>query len=625
MKMKGLKEDFESNKKKEEDYIFRYKLEPAKEAKPFYQEPLLEMVRTQLESLLNIIIPTEKGREVKIDGFKLLRDKGSIYKIFCNKEKDGRLSENGHPFQPIKSATLYEPRIELIKKQLESLLTIVDLEKAGEVLKPDSFRLKSLTDWISPSICDPIDIIEHLASRCNCDCIFCYNKGTPPSSALANVKKPEEEEFAEIKARIKYFFSKANLSLFPNTGNFYEPLLHPQILEVLRMLREKIQKPLKISTNGCSLTPQFITELPQLQPIYLYLALNSSSPSRRQKLMRDKNPEIAINALPLLQEKGIPYAVTIVPWPIDSTDEMLSDLSSTVVYADKYKAHLIQINLPGYSKFLSPQPSFNTDEVWMAIVSQVRELRAKIETHIVVMPSMYEENLSESRKNLPRVIGLIQNSPAYFSELKRGDIILKINELPIQNRPQARDLLSIFQGRESGEVFFELQRGSQTLKIKVNLEEFSYPYSPRMDSYLGIVFLGQGFRLSYLDKLKRVIDSYRAKRVLFLSSRLVKPFFEQSLAESQFFGGVYIDIGIPSNNFFGGNIFMGDLLVVQDFIDFIKDYLCKAERAPDLIIIPSTPFSLGGWKRDLTGRVYLDIEREVGIPVELLECDPIFD
>ena len=51
----------------------------------------------------------------------------------------------------------------------------------------------------------------------------------------------------------------------------------------------------------------------------------------------------------------------------------------------------------------------------------------------------------------------------------------------------------------------------------------------------------------------------------------------------------------------------------------------KEEVEPDLVVIPSSPFHLSGWGRDLTGRVYLDIERSTGIPVALVECEPIFD
>ncbi|MDD4859053.1 MAG: hypothetical protein PHR56_02485, partial [Dehalococcoidales bacterium] len=76
--------------------------------------------------------------------------------------------------------------------------------------------------------------------------------------------------------------------------------------------------------------------------------------------------------------------------------------------------------------------------------------------------------------------------------------------------------------------------------------------------------------------------------------------------------------------YFGGNIFMGDLLVVQDFIDAIAEYIERTGKRPDLVIIPSSPFNLSGWGRDLTGRVYLDIQRHAGVPVELLPCETIF-
>ena len=69
---------------------------------------------------------------------------------------------------------------------------------------------------------------------------------------------------------------------------------------------------------------------------------------------------------------------------------------------------------------------------------------------------------------------------------------------------------------------------------------------------------------------------------------------------------------------------MGDLLVIRDFIDAIREYLRK-NPPPDLVVIPSSPFSLGQWRRDLEGRVFTEIERSVGLPVALLDCEPIYD
>ena len=62
------------------DYVFRYKLDSNKT--PVFKDPLLEMIRAQLESILDVVIPVEGQREVRIDGFKLLRDRSTIYRIF---------------------------------------------------------------------------------------------------------------------------------------------------------------------------------------------------------------------------------------------------------------------------------------------------------------------------------------------------------------------------------------------------------------------------------------------------------------------------------------------------------------------------------------------------------------
>ena len=141
---------------------------------------------------------------------------------------------------------------------------------------------------------------------------------------------------------------------------------------------------------------------------------------------------------------------------------------------------------------------------------------------------------------------------------------------------------------------------------------------------MAAAIMGAGFRPSLLEDPKALVTVHKARNVLLLSSRLVKPIFLQPLRESSLFGGVQIHTEVPENRYCGGNICMGDLLVVQDFTETIKDYLGK-NPSPDLIVIPSSPFSLGQWRRDLEGRVFTDIERSVGLPVALLDCWPIYD
>jgi len=598
------------------EYAFRYKLD--RDDRHLHRNALVESITSQLRNLLDVVILTQGDRELKVDGFKLLSDKASIYEI-------GH-SEAASPSQSLGSVALYEPRIELIKRQLESLLSVVELEADGAVTHINGFRLKKPSDWLVSSSGDPSEILEYAASRCNCDCIMCYNKGNPPSLALKSNKRRTIDEFKEIETRLNYFSPSEGVSLFPSLGTSWEVTAHPHFTEILRSLREKTSKPLRITTNGKSLTPKMVNELADLKPLYLYLSLNSSSRQRRQRLMRDDKPQIAISAPKLLRDKGIPYAAVIVPWPVDSIGEMCDDLHKTIIYADDCGAHLVEVNLPGYSRWFSAQEMFNLDEVWKACVSTVRGLREEMGCPIVAMPTMYEENLYEEHKNLPRIIGLVQNSPAARSGLRKGDIITAINNIPVRTRPQARDMLSMLQKGEYKQADLTVDREHQKLTVKINLGDFSYPFTKAFDKHVGIIFMGTGLRLSYIERLKEMIDEHRAKDVLFLSSALVRPTFEQCLRESRLLDSadLKINIEVPQNSYFGGNIFMGDLLVVQDFIDCIKEYLLRAHE-PDLIVMPSSPFALGDWKRDLTGRVYLDIEREVGIPVRLLDCDIIYD
>lgn len=67
------------------DYVFRYKLDRTS-GQPS-TDPLLEMMRSQLKSILNVVVLTEGGREVKVDGFKLLGDRSSIHEVFPQREE----------------------------------------------------------------------------------------------------------------------------------------------------------------------------------------------------------------------------------------------------------------------------------------------------------------------------------------------------------------------------------------------------------------------------------------------------------------------------------------------------------------------------------------------------------
>ncbi|MDO8671178.1 MAG: radical SAM protein [Dehalococcoidia bacterium] len=540
----------------------------------------------------------------------------------------GKALVEGRPsYQSARNAALFEPRIELIRKQLLSLLSLIDLEKDGEVVQVDGFRLKNLRDWLVPSSGDPLEVFGYAGSHCNVDCAFCYHKGNPRSLALGDDHRTMTETRQEMETRLAYFSSRARSALFPSLGNIGEVLVHRDILGILTALRQKTSRPFRLTTNGRLLDRSLVQVLASLKPVYMYLSLHSSAEARRRDLLNDGQAKAAIDALPILREAGIPYAAVIVPWPTDSLSLMLEDLERTIADVDAYDPHLIEVHLPGFSRYFSDEKLFDREETWSAIVDCVRRLRAEVSAPVVVMPGMYEENLYEKRANLPKIIGLIKNSPAIKAGLAQGDLITAIGGSAVSSRPQARDLLAVLarSGRESATM--EVRRGSDRMAIDLRLSDYGYPYEPAVTGHLGVILMGTGLRPSALERLKEIVDKSKARRVLFLTSTLMKPGLQQALRESILFAApdLSIDLAVPRNNYFGGNIVMGDLLVVQDFIDCVEDYLAAGNPLPDLIVVPSSPFNLGRFNRDLTGRVYLDIERQLEIPVALLACETIYD
>jgi hypothetical protein len=163
------------------------------------------------------------------------------------------------------------------------------------------------------------------------------------------------------------------------------------------------------------------------------------------------------------------------------------------------------------------------------------------------------------------------------------------------------------------------------LDLDLSLKEFDYPYDPAAATHLGAVFPSSGIPLEWMERLRSIISSRPAKNVLLLTSRLVRPVLEKLVKKDLYVSGVNLHLHVPPNGYLGGTIFMGDLMVVDDFIEAVQEFMDRENIRPDLVIVPSSPFHLSGWGRDLSGRVYKDMERLLGIPVALVECDPIFD
>jgi hypothetical protein len=614
------------------DCTFRYRLDGARR-EPIHSGRLAEMMRQQLRNILDIAQPLREECEVSLDAFRWLGPERRQYEIYqggCREKAVSGLPAARHadvddiPYQSLANASLYEPRIEFIARQLASLLSVVELESAGKPVEIDGFRLRDLEDWVGPHAATAADIFNHAATHCQYDCVFCYNRGLLPS--LQQAHEGPEDTRKVLEKRVGLYNPRAGRGLFPTFGSPREVLAHPRILPLLRQLREVTDEPFRLCTNGGALDGEFVEALAELSPLYVDLSLNSASPERRSLLMGDRQPEKAIAVPDLLSEAGIPFAVTIVAWPLPGLMEMLEDLERTAGFADAAQARMVQVNLPGYSRFFCDSEPFDTATVWGETVRVAQRLRGAVSCPVVVSPSLCEENITRERKNQPEVIGVVKNSPAARWGLAAGDMVTAVNGIPVSGRPQARDLLSLLQ-KSGGRGALTVVREGKEIELCGKTADWSYPFDTATGTHLGAVFMGAGLRSGYLERLEALVRENAARETLFLTSTLVRPTLEQLLRERPLSlpQEGRLRLAVPRNRFFGGNIVLGDLLVVQDFIDFLSEYAGVEEARPDLVVIPSSPFHLSGWGRDLTGRPYQDIERETGLRVRLLECHPIWE
>ncbi len=62
------------------NYIYRYEIN-TEMPKSVHSDPIIEVIKENLEALLEVVILTYNGKEVTVDGFKLLNN-NEIYSLF---------------------------------------------------------------------------------------------------------------------------------------------------------------------------------------------------------------------------------------------------------------------------------------------------------------------------------------------------------------------------------------------------------------------------------------------------------------------------------------------------------------------------------------------------------------
>jgi hypothetical protein len=510
------------------------------------------------------------------------------------------------------SFAIPEPRIRLIAHDLQRILSMVQLEKDGQVVDVDGFRLRDLSKWVTYETNTAMNALTPISSVCNSRCHFCFEENAP---------YPRERSImpmAEAHTRLKYYSPETGESLFPSDRNHMETFIHPQAVDIIELARERQPgKLFWITTNGSHFTEDKVARLAELKPLIFKLSLNVSDPALNRELMgTGKRTETAIEAPQLLQKYRIPFMGSIVAWPTIP----LEAITETVRYMERCEAYAIRIRLPLSHRWLKHQLETDFDSHWKTVAAYAHELRHSLDVPLFVEPPIYWVN-----PVIPEVDGVVKNSPAQRAGVRARDVIRSVNGEPIRTRIHSEAVLDRLHMAGEADIDLDVERAGELLRLHLHENgagQDTYPYNAdffyRGENY-GI-FHVEDFRLHHIQKLFDVIERYRAENVLLFSSTVVAPIFETLVASIPEFAAqlehVTLRLETVGENSFGGNYGVMDSRVVEDYARVVRKVLAEGHEL-DLILIPDAFGS--PWGTDVFGQSYSDLAMEVGVPVERVD------
>lgn len=193
-----------------------------------------------------------------------------------------------------------------------------------------------------------------ISSVCNAKCLFCSNNMNPfpilreGFRPLKDVKKGiavlDPNNTAEIRVG----------DSLPGRISEGEALLHPDLFEILKLIREKApNRVIQMNTNGTVLTQDFVEKLVPFKPIKFTISYHSDKQENWSKVfsLNKEKYSIARNSFFLLKSKEFIVEAAMVPLP---TLFGYDDIENTIKNLRCYTNHVI-IYAPGFSKLASPK------------------------------------------------------------------------------------------------------------------------------------------------------------------------------------------------------------------------------------------------------------------------------
>ena len=582
------------------------------------KDQIMKALQKHIQRCRELISLESKGMPVNPDRYIL---KGKL---------SSSIEQNNIRYEKILSYSRNEPRMELIKRNFERFIKFGIFLYHDKTINVDGFRLHNLRNWANFTVSTPEDNFPSISSYCNCDCEFCYEKGTRETPIFHRLGR-KNLSLKEVDTRLRYYSYKDQKGIVPASYLALEAFLNPHCIEILERLHNAYPKSsIKLTTNGSFLTEDVVARLAKLKPILLMVSLNAGTVQLRQLVMHERSAEsaqIAINSFALLKKYDIPAEGSYVPWP----SKPLSDMEEALRIMDDNDVVRARICMPSFTKYHGIEP-FDTETYWQEILSNVKTLRNKVSIPIDVIPNSYEFQTSQ-----PIIHGTIKNSPAAKAGLRFGDRVMAIDGQQIYTITEMHGLLAQrAQDSSFRKTTYTIERDGKIFDVEIQHPEYitkePYPYrniakpgGSRWANSLGIHYTG-GFSLTNVVRFLEACKEYVGKRILLFTSEFMEPHFREALDmfdASEILDSVEIYVENPIHRFWGGNVKIGDLWTIPDLIAHTKFWMNKTGIRPDAVLVASSFLSIG--KRDLLGNCYLNFERELDIELRLIPCISVIE
>ena len=407
---------------------------------------------------------------------------------------------------------IVEPRIEILKREIERILSLVQLEKNGQPIKVDGFRLRNLENWRTGFAQNIFDVLGPLSGTCNVECAFCMERSIPFERNRSFLSS------SEAATRLKYYSPDSQKCLFPSTRPHMETFFNKDAVAILKRARKATPEELFIiTTNGSTLTPEVVKQLAEIKPLLIKLSVNSTDAQTRKSLMGLKDDmTTAHEGMTLLKEAGIPFTGSLVAWPGIGNEELEKSIRDIASYAP----YGIRVRLPLVHKYSPVAPEGNLVNFWKETADFINSLKEDIDAPVWIEPIQYGRT-----PVISLIDGVIKNSPAIKAGLLPGDLIVRIDGESVFSRFEIRQLFGTgeFNSRTSIEV--EVKRGDEliTFRLDSSMDPGStYPYDKHLrhpGERFGILLLPD-FDLGFLDNILRLATKHNARRILIFASPL---------------------------------------------------------------------------------------------------------